>query len=62
MTKSGGDQAKPVRKTVVEAAFPGDEAPPELSVGIVSLVELCKLAMPDPGALRQRLEEARCAT
>ncbi|MGQ0534077.1 MAG: hypothetical protein ACT4OF_15505 [Caulobacteraceae bacterium] len=27
-------------------------------MGIVSLVELCQLAMPDPGRLRARLEEA----
>jgi len=57
MTKKEAPE-KPGRKLVAQAAFPGDEAPPNLSVAIVSLVELCQLAMPDPAELRKRIAEA----
>ena len=58
MAKKDAGSEKPSRKLIAQAAFPGDEAPPELSVAIVSLVELCQLAMPDPAELRKRLAEA----
>lgn len=52
----GGE--KPKVRTIVGAAFPGDRAPPELSVAVVSLVELCQIGMPDPAILRQAIESA----
>lgn len=52
---------KPKVRTTVSAAFPGDRAQPELSVAIVSLVELCKVAMPDPAALREAIKTAEFA-
>jgi hypothetical protein len=59
---AGKDKAKPDKKPqvrkLVSAAFPGDRAQPELSVAIVSLVELCKIAMPDPAALRDEIKNA----
>jgi hypothetical protein len=58
MAKSTVGKNAPVKKQVRQAAFPGDRAPPELSVAIVSLVELCQLAMPDPKALRKQIAEA----
>jgi hypothetical protein len=58
MAKKDADKSKPTQKLVAQAAFPGDQAPPELSVAIVSLVELCQLAMPDPAALRKHIAEA----
>ncbi|MEQ1618401.1 MAG: hypothetical protein ABL883_08670 [Terricaulis sp.] len=46
--------------TLVTAAFEGEFAPPPLSVAIVSLVELCHRAMPDPKKLRAAIvEEAK---
>jgi hypothetical protein len=54
--KKAADKPKLMR--VIEAPFEGDQAPPELSVGIVSLVELCDLAMPDPTALTHAIENA----
>lgn len=57
MTSSEG--ATPTR-ALISAAFEGDFAPPQLSVAIVSLVELCQRAMPDPQRLRAALvEEAK---
>lgn len=53
MAKKGGDER--AIRTVLELAFPGDEAPGQLSVGIVSLVELCQIAMPDPVKIRENL-------
>ena len=61
MANAGGDQGAKNVKTVIESAFQGDQAPAELSVGIVSLIELCNLAMPNPAAVRQRLQEAEFA-
>jgi hypothetical protein len=58
MAKPTADKTEPVKKTVVQAAFPGDEAPPELSAAIVSLIELCQLGMPDPKLLRKNITEA----
>ncbi len=58
MTDQAGGKDQEGVMTVVEQAFPGNEAPPELSVGIVSLVELCQLAMPDPAALAHAIENA----
>lgn len=49
---------KPKVRTIVGAAFPGDRAPPELSVAVVSLVELCQIAMPEPAALREAIQSA----
>lgn len=49
---------QPKKRTLVSLAFEGDAAPGQLSVGIVSLVELCQLAMPDPARVRERLKEA----
>lgn len=43
----------PKLKQVLELAFPGDQAPPQLGVSVVSLVELCQLAMPDAGKVRE---------
>lgn len=47
---TGGDV--PPLKRVIELAFPGDRAPPQLSVSVVSLVELCQLGMPDANRVR----------
>jgi hypothetical protein len=44
--------------TIISKAFEGDLPPANLSACIVSLVELCQLAMPDPAQLRKRLSEA----
>jgi hypothetical protein len=44
---------------LVEMAFPDDQVPAELSVAIVSLVELCQIAMPDVKEIRKRLSEAQ---
>jgi hypothetical protein len=49
---------RPKLRTLVGAAFPGDRAPPELGVAVVSLVELCQIAMPDPAALREAIQSA----
>ncbi len=57
MAKPGGEQEQSTEVRILELAFPDDQAPPQLSVGIVSLVELCDLAMPDPQALIHRLRE-----
>ncbi len=59
----GQDKAPPAGKKrdvrqLIGAAFAGDRAPPELSVAIVSLVELCQVAMPDPAALREAIQGA----
>lgn len=53
------DQTRPKVRTLIESAFPEDMPPAELSVAIVSLVELCQLAMPDPARLRQMIESAK---
>jgi hypothetical protein len=53
------DKDKPKLKRVLELAFPESAAPPELSVGIVSLVELCELAMPNPAAVREAIKSAQ---
>lgn len=59
---TGQDKGKsgdrPQWRTIVAAAFPADRAPGELSVAIVSLVELCQLAMPNPSALREAIASA----
>lgn len=52
------DKGKAKVKRLVELAFPESAAPPELSVGIVSLVELCELAMPNPSSLREAIRSA----
>jgi hypothetical protein len=52
------NQPPPKLRRVIEAAFPGDEAPPELSVAIVSLVELCQLAMPNPAGIAEAIQSA----
>lgn len=49
---------QPKQRTLFSLAFEGDSPPGQLSVGIVSLVELCQLAMPDPNRIRVRLHEA----
>lgn len=47
-------------RTLISAAFEGDFAPPPLSAAIVSLVELCQRAMPDPKMLRTAIvDEAK---
>jgi hypothetical protein len=58
MAKEQNGGHKPKLKRVLEMAFPGDEAPGELSVAIVSLVELCDLAMPDPASIYQAIDSA----
>ena len=55
MAENAPGNMSPKLKRVIETAFEGVEAPPELSVGIVSLVELCQLAMPDPAAIDQAI-------
>jgi hypothetical protein len=44
--------------TTIQDAFPGDTPPPQLGVAIVSLVELCQHAMPDPEAVHKAIEGA----
>jgi hypothetical protein len=58
MANEGSGGAAPKTKRVLELAFPGDQAPPQLSVSIVSLVELCQLGMPDPNQVRQLIKGA----
>ncbi len=54
-----GPGAAPSR-TLISQAFEGDFAPPPLSAAIVSLVELCQRAMPDPKKLRTAIvDEAK---
>ena len=48
----------PKVRTLLELAFPGDAPPDELSVAVVSLVELCQLAMPDPASVREAINSA----
>lgn len=50
--------ASPQVVQVIEMAFPGDQAPPQLSVSIVSLVELCQLGMPNVGKVRELIASA----
>jgi hypothetical protein len=52
------DNETPKLRRVLELPFPGDRAPPELSASIVSLVELCQIAMPDPAAMAKAIEGA----
>jgi hypothetical protein len=52
------DTNKPKVRTLLELPFPDSAAPPELSVAIVSLVELCQLGMPDPSAVREAIKSA----
>lgn len=53
------ESEKPWR-TLISPAFEGEYAPAPLSVAIVSLVELCQRAMPDPALIRKALiEEAK---
>ena len=50
-------------RTLISPAFEGDQPPAQLSVSIVSLVELCQRAMPDPQEIRKALvEEAKFVT
>ncbi len=49
--------------TLVSQAFSRDAAPAQLSAAIVSLVELCQRAMPDPKKIRKALvDEAKFVT
>lgn len=48
----------PKIKQVISKAFPGNEAPAGLSVGIVSLVELCNIAMPSAAEARKQIKNA----
>lgn len=59
MPKEDSVRSKPNVRTIISKAFEGDDAPGDLSVSIVSLVELCQLAMPDPVKIRERLREAQ---
>jgi hypothetical protein len=45
-------------RTLISAAFPDVSAPGQLSVAVVSLIELCNLAMPDESMVRARIAEA----
>lgn len=58
MAENAPGNMSPKLKRVIETAFEGVQAPPELSVAIVSLVELCQIAMPDPAAIVQAIEGA----
>lgn len=44
--------------TTIQDAFPADLPPPQLSVAVVSLVELCQHAMPEPEAVHKAVEGA----
>ncbi len=46
-----GEREHKVRR-IISLAFEGDQAPPALSVGVVSLVEFCQTSMPDPEKIR----------
>ena len=52
------DQQRVVTRRVISRAFEGDNAPGELSAGIVSLAELCQISMPDPEKIRASLLDA----
>lgn len=54
MAKNEKGREQP-RRVLISKAFEGDEAPGQLSVAIVSLVELCNLAMPDTAKLRSEI-------
>jgi hypothetical protein len=58
MSKNEGPDASARVRLLLSQAFPDDAAPAELSVGVVSLVELCQLAMPDPNRIREKLRQA----
>ena len=58
MAENTPGNTPPKLKRVIETAFEGVQAPPELSVAIVSLVELCQLAMPEPTAIEQAIKSA----
>lgn len=50
----------PPGRTLISKAYEGDVPPPHLSAPIVSLIELCNRAMPDPALLRKAIvEEAK---
>ena len=51
-------ETKPKVRRLISAAFPDDSVPAELSVAIVSLVELCQIAMPNPAKLREAIKTA----
>jgi hypothetical protein len=55
---TGDDKNKPKVRTLLELPYPDNAAPPELSVAIVSLAELCQLGMPDPAAIREAIKSA----
>ncbi|MGE0596911.1 MAG: hypothetical protein AB7P07_11115 [Hyphomonadaceae bacterium] len=46
------------KRRVISAAYEGDNPPGVLSVGLVSLVELCQHAMPSPRRIREKMAEA----
>lgn len=58
MAKRTQDRTPRTEKVVFELAFEGDAPPPSLSKAIVSLVELCQIAMPYPNKVRQNIEGA----
>ena len=49
------DDHSRVAYTLISKAFEGDNAPAQLAVAIVSLVELCQFAMPDPKKLHDAI-------
>lgn len=53
---------KPKVRTLIELPFEGDAAPGQLSVAIVSLVELCQIAMPNADLIRQNILGANFVT
>jgi hypothetical protein len=55
MAKTGKNQGQVNVRTLIEAAFPDNQAPGQLSAAIVSLVELCQIAMPDPAFVREQI-------
>lgn len=59
---TNADPNTPKERKLVELAFPGNEPPDELSVAVVSLVELCQLAMPNPSAVREAINSAGFAS
>lgn len=46
------------KRTLISKAYEGDNPPGVLSVGLVSLVELCQHAMPKPAKIREKMAEA----
>ena len=51
-------KTEPPQRTLISEAFPGVQAPAELSAAVVTLVDLCRYSMPDPKKIRSNLAGA----